>query len=110
MNQREIWYANLEPVKGSEQGGNRPVVIVSGDVMNTILSVLIICPLTSKIKHIKGCPLIAKNRNNGLKRDSELLVFQVRCIAKHRLSKKVGVIEQHQLTEAISGINLFLKH
>jgi mRNA interferase MazF len=54
MKQCELWYADLNPVKGSEQAGMRPVVIVSGNLMNTYLNVVICCPLTSKIKNYKG--------------------------------------------------------
>ncbi|MEP6927447.1 MAG: type II toxin-antitoxin system PemK/MazF family toxin [Ginsengibacter sp.] len=60
MNQGEIWYADLEPVKGSEQAGKRPVIIVSGQAMNTTLQIITTCPLTSVIKNIKGCVVIQK--------------------------------------------------
>jgi len=54
MLQGEIWYANLSPTKGSEQAGYRPVLIVSGNLMNKYLPIVICCPLTSKIKNYKG--------------------------------------------------------
>ena len=54
MKQREIWYADLNPVKGSEQKGFRPVVIISGNVVNKYLNIVIACPLTTKIKGYKG--------------------------------------------------------
>ncbi len=50
MKQREIWYADLNPVKGSQQHEIRSVVIIIGDLMNTYLPVVIACPLTSKKK------------------------------------------------------------
>ena len=53
MKQREIWYANLNPGTGSEHQGFRPVVIVSGNLLNHYLQVVIACPLTSKIKNYK---------------------------------------------------------
>jgi len=53
MKQREIWYADLNPVKGSEQQEIRSVVIISGDLMNTYLPLVIACPLTLKIKNYK---------------------------------------------------------
>ena len=52
MKQGEIWYADLEPAKGSEQAGKRPVVIVSGTAMNISLQIVMACPLTSVIKNI----------------------------------------------------------
>ena len=49
MRQGEIWNANLDPVKGSEQAGYRPVVIISGNLLNTHLPIAIVIPLTREI-------------------------------------------------------------
>ena len=54
MKQRDIWMADLNPLKGSEQQGIRPVVIVSGNAMNDNFGSCIICPLTTKIKNYAG--------------------------------------------------------
>jgi mRNA interferase MazF len=51
MRQGEIWYADLNPVKGSEQAGFRPVVILSGNLLNENLPIVIVAPLTTKIKN-----------------------------------------------------------
>jgi mRNA interferase MazF len=110
MNQGEIWYADLEPVKGSEQAGRRPVVIISGHSMNTALQIIIVCPLTSVIKNIKGCVIIEKNSINNLKKDSEVLVLQIRTISKHRLIKKLGSITNSQLELIKEGVNLYLNY
>ncbi|MBA3674272.1 MAG: type II toxin-antitoxin system PemK/MazF family toxin [Chitinophagaceae bacterium] len=110
MKQGEIWYADLEPVKGSEQAGKRPVVIISGPAMNIALSIVITCPLTSIIKNIKGCIVIEKNENNNLKKNSEVLVFHVRTISKVRLSKKIGSISKNQTEQIKEGINLYLNY
>lgn len=110
MNQGEIWYADLEPVKGSEQAGRRPVVIISGPSMNTALQIIIVCPLTSVIKNIKGCVIIEKNSINNLKKDSEVLVLQIRTISKHRLIKKLGNITNSQLELIKEGVNLYLNY
>ena len=88
MKQGDICYAGMEPAKGSEQAGKRPVVIVSGTAMNISLQIVMVCPLTSVIKNIKGCVIINKNEINNLKKNSEVLVLQVRTISKIRLSKK----------------------
>lgn len=88
MNQGEIWYADLEPVKGSEQAGRRPVVIISGQTMNIIIETIIVCPLTSVIKNINGCVFVEKNEMNSLKKDSEVLGLQIRTISKQKLTKK----------------------
>ncbi|WP_238531751.1 type II toxin-antitoxin system PemK/MazF family toxin [Nitritalea halalkaliphila] len=54
MRQGEIWYADLNPVKGSAQAGFRPVVIISGNMLNKYLNVVITVPLTTKIKHYQA--------------------------------------------------------
>ena len=110
MTQGEIWYADLEPVKGSEQAGRRPVVIISGPTMNTAIQTIIVCPLTTVIKNIKGCVIIEKNSINNLKKDSEVLVLQIRTISKQRLTKKLGIITKDQLELIKEGVNLYLNY
>ncbi|MBX2899362.1 MAG: type II toxin-antitoxin system PemK/MazF family toxin [Cyclobacteriaceae bacterium] len=110
MKQAEIWYADLNPVKGSEQAGMRPVVIVSGNMLNQLLPVCIVIPLTTKIKRYKGNPIITPTKQNGLQTESELLVFHVRSISKDRLVRKVGSIESDELERALSTLNDILKY
>ena len=110
MNQGDIWYADIEPVKGSEQSGKRLVVIISGPAMNTLLPIVIACPLTSVIKNIKGCVVLKKNQLNNLKKDSEILVLQVRAISKQRLTKKIGSLSPEQMDLVKEGINIYLNY
>ena len=97
MKQCEIWDIDLNPIQGSEQGGIRPGVIVSGNAMNDHFNLVIVCPITSKIKNYMGDYLLVKNDENGLSTDSEVLVFHVRSIAKSRLKKLRGKITMKQL-------------
>ena len=83
MKQLEIWLADLEPVKGSEQGKIRPVVIISGDTMNANFNVVIVCPLSSSIKYYEDCCVIKKTETNGLNSDSEVITFQIRTVSKN---------------------------
>lgn len=106
--QKEIWMVDLEPVQGSEQGGLRPVIVISGPSQNAHYSVVIICPLTSKVKPYKGCPVIQPDIGNKLKVVSQAIPFQVRTVAKTRLKKKVGIITDEQLSEIIKGLNIYL--
>lgn len=108
--QKEIWMADLEPVVGSEQGGTRPVIIISGPSMNAHYPVVFICPLTSKIKAYKGCPIIQPDKNNKLKVVSQAIPFQIRTIAKLRLKKKVGFISEEQLDEIKRGLDIYLTY
>ena len=110
MKQGEIWYADLEPVKGSEQAGRRPVVIISGPSMNIALPIVITCPLTSVIKNIKGCIVIEKNEINNLKKNSEVLAIHIRAVSKNRLSKKIGNISKSEVEQIKAGINLYLNY
>lgn len=109
MKQAEIWLADLEPVKGREQGKTRPIVIISGNTMNTHFPVVIACPLTSVIKNFAGCLIIQKNKINGLNENSEIISFQVRSISKERLKKKMGTITSSQLQALLIGLNDIFK-
>ena len=97
MKQRDIYIANLNPSKGSEQQGTRPVVVVSGNAMNDNLDICIVCPLTSAIKNYAGCLVLKPDKSNNLETDSEIITFQIRVISKERLSKKIGEITDEQL-------------
>ena len=107
MRQAELWYADLNPVKGSEQAsaragtdeGWRPVLIVSGNLANTYLNTVICCPLTTKIKNYKGNIIVKPGNANGLKEASEILTFHVRSVSKERLVKKIGHISEAELDQ-----------
>lgn len=105
MKQGEIWFANLNPTKGSEQAGMRPVVIVSGNLANTHLNTVICCPLTTKIKNYKGNVVLQPNTDNALNATSEILTFHIRSIAKERLTKKVGNITAQELAQLKTGFD-----
>ncbi len=109
MKQAEIWETYFDPVEGQEQSGRRPAVIISGDTMNHNLSLVIVCPLTSKIHKYKGNPIIEPSSENGLKKVSEILVFQTRAVAKKRLRKKLGVLDGKILDEIHISLHKILK-
>lgn len=99
MKQGEIWSLDLNPVKGSEQAGFRPVVIVSGNLLNKYLNVVICCPLTSKIKNYKGNVILNPNKSNHLEKKSEVLTFHIRSVSKDRFVQKIGMISNDELTQ-----------
>ena len=105
MKQGELWYADLNPVKGSEQSGTRPVVIVSGNVANTYLNTVICCPLTTKIKGYKGNVLLKPDASNKLRESSEILTFHIRSISKERLVRKIGTISVDELKQIKNGFD-----
>ena len=110
MKQGEIWFANLNPSMGSEQAGLRPVVILSGNLLNEHLNIVIVAPLTTKIKRYKGNPILKPSKANGLKNESEILIFHIRSISKERLITKQGNIEVSEMTIAIKTLNDILKY
>jgi mRNA interferase MazF len=108
--QGEIWYANLNPIKGSEQAGHRPVVIISGDMLNTHLNIVIVMPLTTKIKSYKGNVVLKPNKPNGLDKKSEILIFHIRSLSKERLTKKIGEISKAELNKLKQGLDDILRY
>lgn len=110
MQQRDIYLADLNPSEGGEQAGTRPVVVISGSTMNQYFDVVIVCPLTSKVKNYASCISIKKDEQNGLATDSEIITFQVRTVSKNRLLKKVGEISEKQLNDVFKGLIEVLKY
>lgn len=110
MEQGEIWNANLNPSKGSEQAGMRPVVILSGNLLNQYLKVVICCPLTTKIKNYKGNLVLKPNAENKLKKTSEILTFHIRSISKERLQKKIGKISGEEVEKIKFYLNEILTY
>lgn len=110
MKQNEIWYADLNPVTGSEQKGIRPVVIISGDMLNKHLQIVIACPLTTKIKGYRGNIILEPTGLNGLSKVSEIMIFHVRSISKDRLKTKIGNITPEELTRLKQGLDDILRY
>ena len=110
MKQGEIWEMYFDPVEGSEQAGRRPAVIISGNVLNTYLQVVIVCPLTTKIKGYKGNVVVQPNATNNLQKTSEILTFHVRSVSKFRLKNKIGEISAEELQQILQGLNDILRY
>jgi len=108
IKQGYIYTADLTPVKGSEQSGKHPVVVISGNTMNSTMSVCIVCPITAQVKQYYGCVPLIKSKSNGLKSDSEALTFQVRTVSQSRLIKEIGKITPIQLQDTHSGLSKVL--
>ncbi len=110
MKQGEIWEMRFDPTRGSEQKGRRPAVIISGNLLNKYLPVVIVCPLTTKIKAYKGNLVLEPNAINGLKKTSEVLTFHIRSVAKERLKNKLGRIDEGQIETLKQGLNDILRY
>lgn len=105
MIQKDIYWADLNPKKGSEQGGKRPVLVISGNTMNKNLGIVVICPISTKIKKYAGCVQINKNKVNNLSNNSEVITFQIRAISKDRLSEKIGKITDLEMKKVFAELN-----
>ncbi len=91
----EIYYADLSPVVGSEQGGVRPVLVVQNDIGNKYSPTVIICAVTSKLTKAKlPTHVELKSGEAGLMKDSVALLEQVRTIDKKRLQERIGALEE----------------
>lgn len=95
--------------KRQEQSGVRPVVIVSGNLLNKYLNIVICCPLTTKIKNYKGNVVLQPNAKNKLKLASEILTFHIRSISKERLIKKTGEISSSEIATIKHTLNDILE-
>jgi mRNA interferase MazF len=96
----DVFFADLSPVKGSEQGGQRPVVIVQNDVGNLHSPTVIVAPTTAKISKPKlpthvGLPKTVAEA--GVARDSVILAEQIRTLDKTRLQDKLGYLPEDTL-------------
>ncbi len=102
----DIFYADLSPVVGSEQGGLRPVLIVQNDVGNRYSPTVIAAAITSKLGKTRLPTHIDVTADKvGLQRDSVVLLEQMRTIDKQRLKEKMGHLDpdaMHAVDEAIS--------
>ena len=102
----DIFYADLSPVVGSEQGGLRPVLIVQNDVGNKFSPTVIAAAITSQISKTKLPTHIGVYADNyGLAKDSVILLEQIRTLDKQRLKEKMGHLDEdvmEKVNEAIS--------
>lgn len=90
----DIYYADLSPVVGSEQGGVRPVLIIQNDVGNRYSPTVIAAAITSQHDKARLPTHIWVNGNDcGLSKDSVVLLEQVRTIDKQRLKEKMGSLD-----------------
>ena len=99
----EIYYADLSPVVGSEQGGYRTVIVLQNNKGNRYSTTIIVAPISSKLTK-NPLPTHVMVENNCLEKKSVILLEQIRTIDKQRIREKVGFIDNkvmQQINEAI---------
>jgi len=89
--QFEIWTADLNPKFGTEPGKTRPVLILQNDILNQIHPSCLICPITTVTRNnVSILRVNILKKSSGLKKDSAVMIDQIRAIDNKRLLKKIG--------------------
>jgi mRNA interferase MazF len=105
----EIYFADLSPVIGSEQGGVRPVLVVQNDVGNKYSPTVIVAAVTSQINKAKlPTHVEIPAEGHGLAKDSVILLEQLRTIDKKRLREKIGRIDEKSLEKTNEALTISL--
>jgi mRNA interferase MazF len=105
----EIYYADLSPVIGSEQGGTRPVLIIQNDIGNKYSPTVIVAAITSQINKSKlPTHLEINSTQYGLSKDSVILLEQLRTIDKKRLKERVGRLEDDLMRQVDDALYISL--
>lgn len=103
----DIFYADLSPVVGSEQGGNRPVLIIQNDVGNKYSPTVIVSAITSKLCKAKMPTHIEIYADTfGLSKNSVILLEQIRTVDKSRLKEKIGRADEHTMRMVDSALSV----
>lgn len=103
----DIYYADLSPVVGSEQGGIRPVLIVQNDIGNRYSPTVIVAAITSQINKAKLPTHIEISAEEyGLTKDSVILLEQIRTIDKKRLKEKIGNLSEELMKKVDDSIQI----
>ncbi|WMC92459.1 type II toxin-antitoxin system PemK/MazF family toxin [Kineothrix sp. MB12-C1] len=110
MKRGDIYYADLRPVIGSEQGGVRPVLIIQNDIGNKYSPTVICAAITSKMNKAKLPTHIELNAKTcDMMKDSVILLEQLRTIDKKRLKDKVGHLDDEIMDKVNQGLLISLE-
>lgn len=105
----DIFYADLSPVIGSEQGGIRPVIIIQNDIGNKYSPTVIVAAITSQINKAKlPTHVEISSEEYGLNRDSVVLLEQVRTLDKKRLKEKIGHMTDSDMKKVNKALQISL--
>mgnify|MGYP000971246268 CR=1 FL=1 len=103
----DLFYADLSPVVGSEQGGVRPVLIVQNDIGNKYSPTVIAAAITSQINKAKlPTHIEISAKEYGLQKDSVILLEQIRTIDKKRLREKIGSLDDELMEKVNEALNI----
>ena len=106
----EVWYADLSPSKGSEQGGMRPVLVIQNNIGNKHAPTTIVAPITSRLtKKLLPTHIAVAQGEGGLKAESIVLLEQIRVVDKQRLLQKLGALSSKKILEIDEAIRISLE-
>lgn len=100
----EVRWADLDPTRGREQAGLRPVLILSQDVFNERSGTVIAVALTSQPQRA-GFPLTLELTSAGLPKRSWVKISQIRTLAIERIGKRIGRVTPEELAQVVEGLN-----
>src|ERR687898_293693 len=103
----EIRCANLNPVRGREQAGQRPVLILSQDVFNERSGTVIAVALTGQPQRA-GFPLTLEVQAKGLPKKSWIKISQIRTLSMERIGKMISRASPEELAQVVEGLNEFI--
>jgi mRNA interferase MazF len=106
----DLFMANLEPAQGSEQGGTRPVVVVSRDALNQFSPVVVVCSITNAANKKKFYPSHVRVAagSGGLTLESVVICEQVRAISKTRLRRQIGKFDGRVMASIDAALKIAL--
>jgi mRNA interferase MazF len=100
----EIRWADLNPVRGREQAGQRPVLVLSHDVFNERSGTVIAVAMTSQEPRA-GFPLTLESRARGLPKRSWITISQIRTLSVDRIGRRIAHASEEELSHVLSGLN-----
>ncbi|MFC1851957.1 type II toxin-antitoxin system PemK/MazF family toxin [candidate division CSSED10-310 bacterium] len=100
----DIYWADLNPIRGKEQAGHRPVLIISNDILNERSGTVIALAITSKIQKA-GFPLTLEIMSMKMPKKSWVKISQIRTLSVDRMNNKIGRLSPEELSKIIEGLN-----
>jgi mRNA interferase MazF len=105
----DVFFADLSPVVGSEQGGVRPVLILQNDIGNRFSPTVIIAAITAQIQKAKlPTHVEIDSKKYGFERDSVILLEQIRTIDKQRLTDKITHLDEEMMDKVDEALQISL--
>ena len=108
--QFEVWLADLNPRFGTEAGKTRPVLIIQSDLLNKVHPSTIICPITTNVKkNVSILRVNLKKGEGGMKKQSSIMIDQLRAIDNRRFVKKTGNLSPGLREKVLENIKIVLE-